>query len=61
MYVYQLFDQIFYIFLNVVVFGEDIEGNENENVSILLLMRNFLFDIEGYEKNEKLDIVLRFE
>ncbi|CAH3149036.1 unnamed protein product [Pocillopora meandrina] len=43
------------------VSGDDTEGNENENVSIPLLMRNPLPDIEGYEKNEKLDIALRPE
>lgn len=61
MHVYQLFDQIFYTLSNAAVSGDDTEGNENENVSIPLLMRNPLPDVEGYEKNEKLDIALRPE
>ena len=40
---------------------EDKETNENENVAIPLLMRNALPDVEGFEKNEKLDIAMRPE
>ena len=38
---------------------EDKETNENE--AIPLLMRNALPDVEGFEKNEKLDIAMRPE
>ena len=40
---------------------KDTNENENENVAIPLLMQNALPDVEGFEKNEKLDIALRPE
>ncbi|XP_078342048.1 G-patch domain and KOW motifs-containing protein-like isoform X2 [Oculina patagonica] len=41
------------------VSGDDKEEIDNDNVAIPMLMRNALPDVEGYEKNEKLDIALR--
>ena len=37
----------------------DKADNENENVSIPLLLRNALPDVEGFDKDEKLDIAMR--
>lgn len=56
--------QLVFMFLflcNTAASGEDKEANENENVAIPLLMRNALPDVEGFEKNEKLDIAMRPE
>lgn len=50
---------IFFLLNILAVSGDDKEDNENENTAIPLLMRNALPDLEGYEKNEKLDIALR--
>ena len=46
---------------NTAVSEDDKEDSENENVAIPLLMRNALPDVEGFEKNEKLDIAMRPE
>lgn len=45
--------------LYTAVSGDDKEEIDNDNVAIPMLMRNALPDVEGYEKNEKLDIALR--
>lgn len=51
-----------FLFLNFSdVSGDDKEENDNDNISIPLLMRNALPDVQGYEKNEKTDIALRPE
>lgn len=40
---------------------DDKDTNENGNIAIPLLMKNALPDVEGFEKNEKLDIAMRPE
>ena len=52
---------IFLFVCNTAAYGDDNKDNENENVTIPLLMRNALPDVDGFEKNEKLDIAMRPE
>lgn len=52
---------MFLFILKTAVTEDDKDTNENESVSIPLLMRNALPDVEGFEKNEKLDIAMRPE
>ena len=49
------------IYQTTAVCEDDKDTNENGNIAIPLLMKNALPDVEGFEKNEKLDIAMRPE
>lgn len=49
------------IYKTTAVCEDDKDANENGNIAIPLLMKNALPDVEGFEKNEKLDIAMRPE
>jgi len=53
-YVYSL---IFQWIFNKDVSGGDKEEEDNDDIAIPLLMRNALPDVQGYEKNEKIEQV----
>ena len=49
------------IYQTTAVCEDDKDANENGDIAIPLLMKNALPDVEGFEKNEKLDNTMRPE
>ena len=56
-----LYSSIFQWIFNKDVSGGDKEEKDIDDITIPLLMRNALPDVQGYEKNEKVDIAVRPE